>query len=335
MNQRAASARQLSLWPSVWSEAARCAPNLLLRAALFAALGDAPRRFLDRVELATNADSRLTYTGVQLDQGDLDVWLNLLHIARLQPMGNQVRCTAYKLLQVLGRADTGANRQILHKRILRLKATAIELQSGPITYIGSLIQSACKDEVSREYVIVIDPALHPLFARHQFTYLDKAIRQGLSGKPLAQWVHAFYSTHGAPYPLTAAYLHQLSGSANADPKSFRQKLRRALLDVESVSRRHGCAFRATWRGDAVHVVTDEPVSDAEILSGLGGVDGLAGVPSDGIPQLIHSTVAEDTVYRWTGYQIPSDGIPCPQAKSAAKPHDCLIDTIGNAPSNLL
>lgn len=335
MNQRAASARQLSLWPSVWSEAARCAPNLLLRAALFAALGDAPRRFLDRVELATNADSRLTYTGVQLDQGDLDVWLNLLHIARLQPMGSQVRCTAYKLLQVLGRADTGSNRQILHKRILRLKATAIELQSGPITYIGSLIQSACKDEISREYVIVIDPALHPLFARHQFTYLDKAIRQGLSGKPLAQWLHAFYSTHGAPYPLTAVYLRQLSGSANADPKSFRQKLRRALHDVELVSRRHGCAFRATWRGDVVHVVTAHAASDAEVSSDRDAADGLPCVPSDGIPQLIHSTVAEDTVYRRTGYQIPSDGIPCPQAESAAKPHECLIGTIGNGSSNLL
>ena len=84
---------QLSLWPSVWSEGSRCAPNLLLRAALFAALGDAPRRFVDRVELATNANSKLIYTGVQLDQGDLDLWLNMLHIARLQPMGNQVRFT--------------------------------------------------------------------------------------------------------------------------------------------------------------------------------------------------------------------------------------------------
>ncbi len=299
MRRGAAAAHQLSLWPSVWQEAIRCAPNLLLRAALFAALGDAPRKFLDRVELATNSNSRLIYTGGQLDQGDLDLWLNLLHVARELPMGSPVRCTAYGLLKLMGRTDSGANRQILHKRILRLKATAIELQSGSVTYMGSLIQMAGKDDITHAYVVVIDPALHRLFSRHQFTYLDKAIRQGLSGKPLAQWLHAFYSTHAAPYPLTADYLRRLSGSANADLKSFRQKLRRALGDVALVSRMHGRTFGATWHGDTVHVVASRP----ERMSSDAPRD--EHVPSDGIPQLVHRAVAEDTDCRRTGYQMPS------------------------------
>lgn len=308
---------QLSLWPSVWSEGSRCAPNLLLRAALFAALGDVPRRFVDRVELATNANSKLIYTGVQLDQGDLDLWLNMLHIARLQPMGNQVRFTAYRMLKLLGRADTGGNRRILHKRILRLKATAIELQSGPITYIGSLIQYGCKDDISREYVIVIDPALHPLFDQHQFTYLDKAIRHELDGKPLAQWLHAFYSTHGEPYPLTATYLRHLSGSTNACQKSFRQKLKRALADVEAACGQRGRNFKVEWRGEMIQVISDRRRD--------GGEPGEVGrIPSQEIPQLIHSTVAEDTECRQTGYQIPSQRILYPQAKSPANPHECWI-----------
>lgn len=317
---------QLSLWPSVWSEGSRCAPNLLLRAALFAALGDAPRRFLDRVELATNANSKLIYTGVQLDQGDLDVWLNMLHIARLQPMGNQVRFTAYRMLKLLGRADTGGNRRTLHKRILRLKATAIELQSGHITYMGSLIQYGCKDDINREYMIVIDPALHPLFDQHQFTYLDKAIRHELEGKPLAQWLHAFYSTHGAPYPLSATYLRQLSGSTNACPKSFRQKLKRALADVELACQVRGRHFQAEWRGEMIQVTCDrirdlEPSPEA------------VQIPSQGIPQLVHSTVTEDTEYRQTGYRIPSQRILYPQEKQASNPHECLIPVAPKNASN--
>lgn len=318
MSQQPASGRQLSFWPSVWSESYRCAPNLLLRTALFAALGDTPRRYIERVELATNADSRMTYTGVQLDQGDLDVWLHLLHLARMQPMGNHVRFTAYRLLKVLGRTDTGANRRILHRRILRLKATAIELQSGSLTYIGSLIQSVCKDDVGGEYVLVIDPELHRLFDRHQFTYLDKDIRQGLSGKPLAQWLHAFYSTHSSPYPLTATYLHRLSGSANADLKSFRQKLRRALLDVESVGREHGYLFRAVWRGDTVHVETGKADYGGEHVPSQQITRQQACMPSDGIPRVIHSAVARDTEYRRTRYRMPSDGILYPQGKSTGK-----------------
>ena len=305
MKQGAVAAHQLSLWPSVWQEAIRCAPNLLLRAALFAALGDAPRKYLDRVELATNSDSRLIYTGIQLDQGDLDLWINLLHVARELPMGSPVRCTAYGLLKMMGRTDSGANRHILHRRILRLKATAIELQSGSITYIGSLIQMAGKDDITHAYVVVIDPALHRLFGRHQFTYLDKTIRQALSGKPLAQWLHAFYSTHAAPYPLTADYLRRLSGSANADLKSFRQKLRRALGEVALTSRLHGRAFSATWHGDTVHVIADRAERWAQEAALEKASERASRPPSDGIPQLVHRAVVEDTECRRTGYQLPS------------------------------
>jgi hypothetical protein len=66
----------------------------------------------------------------------------------------------------------------------------------------------------------------------------------LKGKPLAQWLHSFYCSHAAPFPLSAAYLHQKSGSVRTVFRNFRTDLKNALGTLEKT-----LGWKAVWEGD--------------------------------------------------------------------------------------
>jgi len=245
----AAVAVQLPLWP----EPVRAVPNGFLRSALFGAIAKGRRRYISGEDIAAVDGVTIRYKGERLDQGDLDVWESVLHAVRLQELGGQCRLTSYALLKIMGRTDTGANRTTLQKRIERLVANAVTVKQGRYTYIGGLIRFAAKDEETQEWVIELDEKLRPLFSADQFTQVEWAVRHALSGRPLAQWLHGFYASHAAPYPMRVETLLKLSGSEDANPRSAQQTLRKALDAVAEASAAHGQRFAHQVVGDLVHV----------------------------------------------------------------------------------
>ena len=240
---------QLPLWP----ETVRAVPNGFLRSALFGAIAKGRRRYINGEDLAAVDGVTIRYKGERLDQGDLDVWESVLHAVRLQELGSQCRVTSYALLKLMGKTDTGKNRATLNKRITRLVASALTVKQGRYSYIGSLIAGAAKDEETQEWVIELDAKLRPLFAADQFTQVEWAVRHKLDGKPLAQWLHGFYASHAAPFPLKIETLHRLCGSEAGEMWKFAQTLRKALDDVAEASAAHGEGFSSDIRGDLVHV----------------------------------------------------------------------------------
>lgn len=247
--QAVAQVVQLPLWP----EPVRAVPNGFLRSALFGAIAKGKRRYIDCEELAALDGIEIRYTGQRLDQGDLDAWESVLHAVRMQEMGSKCRVTSYALLRLMGLTDTGKNRLTLNKRITRLVASALTVRQGRYSYIGSLIAGAAKDEETQEWVIELDAKLRPLFATDQFTQIEWAVRHELNGRPLAQWLHGFYASHAAPYPIKIETLHKLCGSEAAEIWKFSQTLRKSLGDVSVASMAHGEEFSYEIRGDLVHV----------------------------------------------------------------------------------
>ncbi len=240
---------QLPLWPGV----VRGVPNAALRSALFGVIKKGARAFLERQEIHAQEGIRIFYTGARLDQGDLDVWETVLHIARLQILGDECRVTAYRLLKELGKTDTGKNRGTLDRRLSRMKATGIDVSVGKFSYEGSLIDEVYRDKESREYVIRLNSKLRALFATDQFTQVDWSVRHALDGKPMAQWLHGYYASHAKPYPVNVATLLALSGSENSDPYSGRQTLKKALDAVVNASNANGQPFGYDIHGDLVRV----------------------------------------------------------------------------------
>ena len=149
----AAKAVMLPIWP----DAVRAVPNGVLRSAMFGAIRRGARRYLHRERIAALDGIEIFYTGERLDQSDLDVWETVLHLVRLQSLGNECRVTAYQLLKALGKTDSGKNRDILDLRLSRLNATAVRVKQGRYSYEGSLIDGAYQDEETRAYVLI--PAL--------------------------------------------------------------------------------------------------------------------------------------------------------------------------------
>lgn len=240
---------QLPLWP----EPVRAVPNGFLRSALFGAIRKGRRRFVKGERLAALDGIEIHYTGERLDQGDLDVYESVLHAARLQELGSRCRVTSYALLKLMGKTDTGKNREILQTRIERLRANAIRMKQGRYSFIGGLVDEAYKDEETQEWVIVLNPKLRALYGADQFTQVDWSVRQALDGKPLAQWLHGFYASHAKPFPMRMETLLKLAGSEDANPRSALQTLRKALDAVAEASAAHGEGFSYEIRGDLVHV----------------------------------------------------------------------------------
>ena len=239
---------QLPLWP----EAKRGAPNAVLRAALFAAIQGKGRQYMLRKELIATQDGvTIRYTGGQLDQADLDVWEQVLHLARTQALGTKCYFTAHGFLKALGRSTGKHDHAWLGESLARLSATSVEITVARRTYFGSLIDGGVRDEDTGRYVVEINPKLAKFYGRTQWTQIDWEQRQQLRGKPLALWLHGFYATHAAPYPLTVAYLHKLCGSQTKQLWKFKQNLTKALQDLQDAG-----AFKAfEIRDDLVHVWT--------------------------------------------------------------------------------
>ena len=113
MQQRAAQEKrgpakviQLPLWP----DPKRGAPNAVLRGALFAAIQGKNRQYMDRKQLIAAQDGvTIRYSGGQLDQADLDVWEQTLHLARTQALGTKCYFTARGFLKALTRQASGQN----------------------------------------------------------------------------------------------------------------------------------------------------------------------------------------------------------------------------------
>lgn len=243
----------------VWSDPVRAVPNGFLRSALFGAIKRGPRRYMEREPIASVDGIAIRYTGARLDQGDLDVWEGVLHLARLATLGERIEITEKGFLRLIGRGGQGgdnigkSDREWLKKVLARLSATTVEIKQGPYAYGGSLIDEYFRDERSGRYIVILNPRLRPLFAADQFTQIDWTIRHALRGQPLAQWLHGFYSTHAQPYPIKAATLLKLAGSEDSNPRSAQQTLRKALDAVSEASTAHGQPFSPEIRGDMVHV----------------------------------------------------------------------------------
>lgn len=253
--------KQLPLWP----ESTRGVPNIALRSALFSATRKDERPYLERQKIYAQNGITILYSGPRLNQGDLDVWETVLHIARVQMLGNECRVNAYQLLKAQGKTDTGKNRRTLDRRLTHMKTTGLDVKVGKYSYEGSLIDEVYRAEESREYVIRLNPKLLALFETDQFTQIEWSIRRALNGKPLAQWLHGYYASHVKPFAVKIATLYRLCGSEAERMDHFRETLRAALDTVASACAAAGQSFRHEIRAELVHVWKDGSASQRRHL----------------------------------------------------------------------
>lgn len=231
-----ASARSKDLRPApgmpeqlpVWADAVRGVPNGVLRSALFGAIAKGRRPFLQREVIASLDGITILFTGPRLDQADMDVWDQCLHLARVSGLGVRIEFSAGGFLRSIARARSGQNIEWLKNALARLAASVVEITvRGRGSYFGAMIHDGARDE-SGHYAIQINPAIVALYGADGWTGIDWERRQALRGQPLAQWLHGFYSSHNVAYPMKVETIRKLCGSNNDQLDGFRRDLRDSL-----------------------------------------------------------------------------------------------------------
>ena len=241
----------------LWPEPARGIPNPVLRGALFAAVQGKNRAVFQRELLACQKGLQIRFTGIQLDQSDLDVWEQALHLARLHPLGTRCEFSVYGFLKALGRKTGKSEHEWLKNSFARLMGCGVELtnQQERKTNGGSLLEFMRDDESGR-YVVIFNPKILT-FYEGGWTAIDWQDRQLLRGKPLALWLHGYLATHAKPYPIKIETIRSFSGSSNKEIRGFKRKLIAALNELKKIEFIMGFDFE----GD--HVIINKPPTPSQ------------------------------------------------------------------------
>jgi hypothetical protein len=222
---------QLPLWPAT----VRGVPNLVLRSALFGTVQRGARAYQTAVKKASVDNVTVMHTGPQLDQADLDVWEQCLHLARVGGLGTRIEFTSGSFLTAIGRGKGKSQYEWLKGALRRLMTSLVELEDGKKAYAGQLIHHWSRDEVTGLNILEINPALSRLYGTDGWTGVQVDERRFLKKQPLAQWLHGFYSTHARPYALKVETIHRLCGSESKLMYSFRRELSEALVSLSEAT----------------------------------------------------------------------------------------------------
>jgi len=222
---------QLPIWP----EPVRGVPNSVLRSALFGIVRRGRRAYLERKEVAAVDGIKIIFSGPQLDQADLDVWEQCLHIARANNLGNKIYFTASSFLKGINRGTGKSQHEWLKGAFARLSTSAVEIADGKKAYFGAMIYGGARDEETGKYFIEINPKIMALYGHDGWTGIEFEQRLSLKSQPLAQWLHGFYSTHAKPYPYKISTIKKLCGSEAKQLKHFKEQLKKAITQVSEVT----------------------------------------------------------------------------------------------------
>lgn len=239
----------------LWAETLRCLPNELLRSALFSAKNrKQPRAYLKKQDIAVLFDGRITYQGEELRQDDEIVWLQLIHLAKEQPLGSLVEFTPYSFCKAIGWPICKSSYVRLRESLDRMQSTALAVYSKRLKEGVSLSMIplfAWQDEnkqTLKKYRVQVAPQLVQLFGSDHYTRVEWEQRLALP-VGIATWLHGYYASHREPFPIKLESIKQGAGITTERPAKVRELIENALAELVKVR------FLESWEivGDLVYV----------------------------------------------------------------------------------
>lgn len=216
-----------------WPEEVRGTPRQMVRSSLFSATAAEQNKGMVRALIAAQNGYEIRYTGVRLGQPERAVYEQLLHRQRLVPLGELIIFTAYDLLTSLGRGTANHQYQQLRNELAKLTG-AVEIRDvfQQRRYMGGMLELWVHDETS-EVAVRFNPQLKCLFDIG-WVGLEIEVRKKLARKVLAQWLYGMVASHQQVPNMTVEQYIDLSGSKTSNPRSFKQKLKKAFNVLEDL-----------------------------------------------------------------------------------------------------
>lgn len=162
------------------SELMLAMPNDVARSSLFAPVTRGKRRVLIRQVMESRGDSRVVFSGEQLDESDSDVWMLLMKMAANYEPGAIFEVHRSEFLRELNRSCGGSMYQWLHRSLQRLDFGQLTMEGntgGKAWKVGiSAFLHPIKEltfHASRGvYTLCIDPRWRFVYGGNQFSLID-------------------------------------------------------------------------------------------------------------------------------------------------------------------
>lgn len=208
------------------------------------------------------------YTGAQLDQDDLLVYMEVIGLIAHVSLSDgliQVQISPAALLTRLGWSPNVANYDRLRETLTRLQATSINIRGtrleGPhkltYEYGGSLLPEYSITSVNQRSKLTLgfSADLVRLFWAGVIG-IHREVIKCLEGSHLARWAYGFFVGDAQPREWPLRRLRDLCGS-QATPSRFRYLLEDSLRDIQAAGVELNYEFRsvgrAAHREDSVRV----------------------------------------------------------------------------------
>jgi len=214
-----------------WADDKRGVPNAFLRSALFGVVRRGRRAMVKDAEIAAWGDTKIKFTGEQLQQSDQDVWMACVEACK-RAGRTEVVVGQRELLRLTGRKGRDTKR--LFADLERLAFAGIKVASARHTYVGTLIHDATRDEKTGEIALSINPKMAALFGSAGATHIEAEQRHALSGD-LSKWLQGYAISHKSsyrkPHLIGLEKLQVLCG-AQSDIRKFRFNIKKSMHELK-------------------------------------------------------------------------------------------------------
>ena len=221
----------------LWDDDNRGIPNPLVRSGLFTVGNSDKREYVPDMVIASLSNYEIRYTGSELRQEDLSVWMSLINLARKKPISEAIYFTGYQVVKDLGWRMHSESYKRVQDCIERLKVTGLKIttRGHESAYSGSLIRDygwTERDEAgNQKWMVRFEPRISALFMEDTTTLLEWEMRKKIGPRStLALWLLSFYSTHRDPEPNSLGKIYELCRSKDT-LSSFRRNVRNALAKL--------------------------------------------------------------------------------------------------------
>ena len=182
----------------------RAMPNHIARSSLFAPVAPGRKKTHNETVLVSRSDAVITFSGVQLDEAQADVWMQAIHEASKHELGKPVVINSAAFLRAIGRAKSGDSYKWLHRAFKDLAKGLLIIETfkaGKLKHsIGKtrmlrMIDEFSYDEITEEYSFSVDPRWSALYANREFALIDWEKRLSLGrGQDMAKAMQRLLAT---------------------------------------------------------------------------------------------------------------------------------------------
>ncbi|WP_025154762.1 hypothetical protein [Morganella morganii] len=219
------------------------APNSLLRGALFSAKKlPKKRNYVENEIRASLSNYSISFTGEELDQRDLTVWMTCIKSFE-EDKKNNINFIPHRAFKMMGVSPSQKNYEFILASLKRLEKANVGIVDHKLglEYSGHLISESLisRPEIDGKRVLKnielnINSKIAEMFMARSWTGLPLSIdNQFLAG--LETWLFRFYQSHDKPIDYSVSKLNELSGINDKNLAKFKYKLKIALGKVCDVN----------------------------------------------------------------------------------------------------